>query len=64
MKEETGLDVEIERLLYFCDRLQDNAHVVHMTFEIRRVDGTLIVGEEPEDDANPITDVAMVPMTG
>ncbi|MDP6039659.1 MAG: NUDIX hydrolase [Candidatus Latescibacteria bacterium] len=62
MVEETGLGVDVERLLYVCDRLYDDTHVVHMTFEIKRVDGTLIVGEEPESDANPITDVAMVPL--
>lgn len=62
-KEETCLDVTISRLLYVCDRIQDNAHVVHVTFLVERIGGDLTVGVEPEPDANPITDVRMVPLT-
>ncbi len=62
MKEETGLDVAIERLLYVCDRLQDERHVVHVTFAVRRVGGRLQLGAEPEADANPIESVEMVPL--
>ena len=41
MWEETGLDVEPGRLLYICDHLPGNgSHVVHLTFEARRVGGT------------------------
>lgn len=62
MREETGLDVAVERLLYVCDRLQDGRHVVHVTFAVRRVGGRLRPGVEPEADANPIQGVAMVPL--
>ncbi len=62
MKEETGLDVAIERLLYVCDRLQDERHVVHVTFAVRRVGGRLRLGAEPEADANPIKSVEMAPL--
>jgi ADP-ribose pyrophosphatase YjhB (NUDIX family) len=42
MREETGLDVEPGRLLYVCDHLPGNGtHIVHMTFEARRVGGTI-----------------------
>jgi ADP-ribose pyrophosphatase YjhB (NUDIX family) len=42
MREETGLDVEPGRLLYICDRLPSGGtHVVHMTFEVRRIGGVL-----------------------
>jgi ADP-ribose pyrophosphatase YjhB (NUDIX family) len=41
MREETGLDVEPGRLLYVCDHLPgDGTHVVHLTFEARRIGGT------------------------
>ncbi|RSM65139.1 NUDIX domain-containing protein [Actinoplanes sp. ATCC 53533] len=39
MREETGLDVEVGRLLYVCDHTA--ASVVHLTFEVRRVGGTI-----------------------
>ena len=53
----------MDRLLYVCDRIQDEAHVVHVTFLVKRVGGTLTIGVEPEPDANPITDVRMVPLS-
>lgn len=44
MREETGVDVTVGRLLYVCDHLPGGGtHVVHITFEARRVGG--IVGE-------------------
>ncbi len=40
MREETGLDVEVGRLLYVCDHLPDGgAHVLHVTLETRRLGG-------------------------
>jgi mutator protein MutT len=39
LREETGLVVQVGRLLYICDVVA--AHVVHLTFECRRVGGTL-----------------------
>jgi ADP-ribose pyrophosphatase YjhB (NUDIX family) len=59
MKEETGLDVEPGRLLYVCDHLP--AQVVHMTFEARRVGGT--VGDIAAGaDTTPIRSVEFVPV--
>lgn len=63
MKEETGLNVEIERLLYICDRIEDKNHVVHITFSLRKTGGILKLGYEPEEYANPITDIKMVSIT-
>jgi ADP-ribose pyrophosphatase YjhB (NUDIX family) len=41
MREETGLEVEPGRLLYVCDHVPCNGtHVVHLTFEARRIGGT------------------------
>ena len=62
MAEETGLDIIAEDLLYICDRIQDGRHVVHLTFLIEQVGGTLRIGHEPENDANPIKNVKMVPL--
>jgi ADP-ribose pyrophosphatase YjhB (NUDIX family) len=62
MKEETGLLVGIERLLYVCDRIEEDRHVVHITFAVRRLGGSLSVGGEPEEWANPIRTVRMVPI--
>jgi ADP-ribose pyrophosphatase YjhB (NUDIX family) len=60
MREETGLEVEPGRLLYVCDHLPGNGtHVVHMTFEARRVGGTvgdIVAGA----DTTPIRDVEFV----
>jgi ADP-ribose pyrophosphatase YjhB (NUDIX family) len=63
MKEETGLVIEPGRLLYVCDHLPGNStHVVHMTFQARRVDGT--VGDIAAGaDTTPIRDVEFVPIS-
>ena len=60
MREETGLDVELGRLLYICDHLPGNGtHVVHLTFEARRTGGT--VGAVTEGaDTRPIRGVEFV----
>lgn len=39
--EETGLEVEPTRLLYICDRITPDIHVLHITFEVKRVGGNL-----------------------
>jgi ADP-ribose pyrophosphatase YjhB (NUDIX family) len=62
VREETGLDVVVDRLLYVCDRLLEDAQVLHITFAMRRVGGRLQIGYEPEPDATPIIDVRMVPI--
>jgi ADP-ribose pyrophosphatase YjhB (NUDIX family) len=62
VKEETGLEVAVGRLLYVCDRIDGNQHVVHVTFAVHQVGGRLQVGAEPEAGANPIYDVRMVPV--
>ena len=62
MREETGLDVAVDRLLYLCDRIENGRHVVHITFAVRRVGGELRVGLEPEAGADPIKSVNMVPV--
>ena len=60
MREETGLTVEPGRLLYVCDYLPgDGTHVVHLTFEARRIGGT--AGEVTAGlDSRPIRGVEFV----
>ena len=60
MREETGLEVEPGRLLYVCDHLPGNGtHVVHLTFEARRVGGS--AGEVTAGlDTRPIRGVEFV----
>jgi ADP-ribose pyrophosphatase YjhB (NUDIX family) len=59
MREETGLKVEVGRLLYVCDHITDAVHVVHLTFEVRRVGG--VVGEVAAGtDTRPIRGVEFV----
>jgi ADP-ribose pyrophosphatase YjhB (NUDIX family) len=61
VREETGLDVTLDRLLYVCDRLDAARQVVHVTFAVHRIGGQVRVGKEPEPDAQPIQDVRFVP---
>ncbi|GGQ03406.1 ADP-ribose pyrophosphatase YjhB (NUDIX family) [Actinomadura coerulea] len=59
MREETGVDVEAGRLLYVCDHIRGDAHVLHITFEARRVGGTagVVAGTA---DSRPIRGVEFV----
>lgn len=54
MREETGLEVQVGRLLYVCDHLP--ANVVHLTFEVTRGGGAIAAGA----DSRPIRGVAFV----
>lgn len=61
MKEETGLDVELERLLYVCDVAASGNKILHITFLLRRVGGGIELPTN-EFDENPINDVRFVPI--
>lgn len=62
MREETGLQVEVGRLLYVCDHITDTVHVVHLTFEVCRVGG--VVGEIAAGaDSQPIRGVEFVKLS-
>ena len=60
IKEETGLDVSIDSLLFVCDRIGPDHHIVHTTFSATRVGGSMEIGPGP--DAEQIEDVRMVPL--
>jgi len=61
MKEETGLVVYVESLLYVCDHIQDDRHIVHITFLCKRVSGEL--GFIEGIDTQKIHSVEFVPVT-
>ena len=61
MKEETGLDVEIVRMLYLCDVEASSNTILHITFLLRRLSGEIELPTN-EFDANPIHDVKFVPI--
>jgi len=63
VEEETGLQVAVDALLYVCDRIHQDRHVVHITFAVRRIGGMLKLGVEPESQAQPIRSVRMVPIS-
>ncbi|MFE6549625.1 NUDIX domain-containing protein [Streptomyces sp. NPDC057746] len=59
MREETGLDVEVGRLLYLCDHTR--AHVAHVTFEAHQIGGELgAITESP--DTRQIRQGAFLPL--
>jgi ADP-ribose pyrophosphatase YjhB (NUDIX family) len=62
VREETGLQVAVEDLLYVCDRMEAGQQVVHVTFAVKRLGGCLRPGLEPEPGAHPIESVQMVPI--
>ena len=61
IKEETGLDVEIDCLLYVCDVSTSDNTLLHISFLLRRVGGTVALPSN-EFDENPINDVQFVPI--
>ena len=62
MKEETGLDIDIIRLLYLCDVSTSDNTLLHITFLLKRVDGDIELPTN-EFESNPIYDVEFVPVS-
>ena len=61
LKEETGLAVQIEELLYLCDVNASGNTIIHITFLVSRTGGEPTLPTN-EYDANPIHDVRFVPV--
>lgn len=59
MKEETGLDTEIIKLLYICDVGTTNNTLLHITFLLKRVSGEIQIPSNVFE-SNPIYDVRFV----
>ncbi|HFJ9272668.1 MULTISPECIES: NUDIX domain-containing protein [Bacillus cereus group] len=61
MREETGLEVKIKKLLYVCDKPDASPSLLHITFLLERIEGEITLSSN-EFDHNPIHDVQMVPI--
>ena len=61
MKEETGLDVEINKLLYICDVAATDNALLHISFLLNRISGQIDLPSN-EFESNPINDVRFVPI--
>jgi ADP-ribose pyrophosphatase YjhB (NUDIX family) len=61
MKEETGFDVDLVKLLYVCDLPEAEPSLVHITFLLRKKSGELILPTN-EFETTHIHDVKMVPI--
>lgn len=59
MKEETGLDVEINKLLYLCDVSATGNKLLHISFLLQRIGGEISLPSN-EFENNPIYDVQFV----
>lgn len=61
MKEETGLDVSVGDLLYVCDYITPDTHVLHITFLVERTGGAIGVIDKAKD-TREIRKVVFVPI--
>lgn len=61
MREETGLEVKIKKLLYVCDKPDASPSLLHITFLLEKIEGEITLPSN-EFDRNPIHDVQMVPI--
>lgn len=62
-KEETGLDVSVDELLYVTDRVSGENHVVIISFRISKTGGIIGTGDGPEFKTGKIKSVKMVPIS-
>ncbi len=60
--EETGLSVKVDKLLYLCDKPDSVPPLMHITFLLSRIGGEITLPTN-EFDANPISDVRLVPVS-
>lgn len=61
MKEETGLDVEVLKMLYLCDVSATDNTLLHISFLLKRNKGEIQLPSN-EFESNPIFDVIFVPV--
>lgn len=59
MNEETSLTTKIVKLLYLCEKPEEDPPLLHITFLLERVSGDIRLPSN-EFDKNPIHDVRMV----
>ena len=61
LREETGLQTAVNRLLYICDAPAATPPLLHITFLLDERGGALALPDN-EHDENPISDVRFVPV--
>jgi 8-oxo-dGTP diphosphatase len=63
IREETGLDVRVEKFLFVHEFLDPPLHAVELFFKVRIIDGNLVTGSDPEMSGQEqiISDVRFVP---
>lgn len=61
MLEETGLDTDIQRLLYVCEKPEERVHRIHFLFQLKKTGGALTLPSNLYDE-NHITDIQFVPL--
>jgi ADP-ribose pyrophosphatase YjhB (NUDIX family) len=61
MREETGLQTRLNRLLYVCDKPDVTPPLIHFTFLLDHVEGKITLPTN-EFDENPIHEVKMIPI--
>ena len=59
IEEETGLKTKIAKLLYLCEKPEEDPPLLHITFLLERVSGDIRLPSNELDD-NPISDVRVV----
>lgn len=60
-REETGLEITMERLLYVCDLIKEDTHVLHITFQVHETGGE--IGKISRGlDSREIRNVKMIPI--
>jgi len=47
-REETGLHVKIQKFLFGCEFIKASLHAIELFFEVERVSGELMKGDDPE----------------
>jgi len=62
MNEETSLTTKIVKLLYLCEKPEEDPPLLHITFLLERVSGDIRLPSNEFDD-NPISDVKMIPIS-
>jgi 8-oxo-dGTP diphosphatase len=56
-KEETGLEIEVGKLLFVNDFVKPPLHGIELFFEVKIVNGNLQIGSDPETQTQIIEDI-------
>ena len=56
MLEETGLDIECDKLLYVCEKTNEEPPLIHLSFLVKRISGEITLPSNKFDE-NMISDV-------